>query len=361
MRLSYLLLLSLLLSLNWSLSHAADTTDTRLVTDTTLTDTTLIRDPTLTIDPTIIGEIDTTPAEPTDPTEPTDTQCQLVSDLILRQLPIAVGDADAIQKMLAVQPDEWLGRLNVADLMELIRGRFDAAASLPDDSLIGKLRNETSVLSYNLHRGEARYINRAMMRVSNDGSVAVEARTGLATVQKLVTTFGISAAQADLNAAHSNVLRAGIVNPQVQEMPSERLAIDVERTYFIPRQINGMRVEGSRFVVGINNQGMISRFRVRWPALILADPMDDSRVVVSREQMHKQILSELMRNETDCEQPPDSMSMQLAYVPMPVGNGDESDQRLVQNEPVRFRPQLLVNYMPGSLEEGGIVMQFNLY
>ncbi len=138
------------------------------------------------------------------------------------------------------------------------------------------------------------------------------------------------------------------------------IVLDMERTYFVPRLVNSLFVVDSITSVGVSNDGLISRFRVRWPVFNIDQRLFMAKAV-SKEKMIQRV-NEQMANEQGCEKIlQERFAMYIAYAPVRGMDGDDKDNLQDVNRLVLFAPKLIVQYMPTSSEEGGNVLEFNLF
>lgn len=312
------------------------------------------------------------PLEPITPVQPTLTCETIVQESIKAKLPTAVGNPFEINRLLQVQVDDWRARINVPSLFNVIQDQFPTGTTLPTDAGIGKLIGEPqlvlrdvglkeSSLNYNLPRGEARYMNPRRM-LPQEGGVAIEEQQGMEVVKQTISSLGLSEAEVNFDAIHSNVLQAGIVEG-LQATPAQAKIMDIERTYFIPRQVNGIPVEDSFLAVGVTNDGQLSRFRVKWPLLKLVDTQAES--VIPMDEIQQRVSTRLLSLAPECQKAPEALAMRLAYVPAEIVDGDESDQVDKASQAVMYKLQMVVHYIPSAneaeREESGSIMHFDLY
>ena len=304
--------------------------------------------------------------------EPTPTCESIIQEAIKLEMPAVVGNPFEINRLLQVTKHDWRARINVPSLFNVIEDQFATGATLPDNSSIGKLIGEqvllrrdadskASSLSYNLPRGEARYLNPQRM-MPLEGGVAIDEQKGMEVVRQTIDSLGLSPDEVDLEGMQSNILRAGIVEG-LQAKLEQAKVMDIERTYFIPRQVNGIPVEGSFLAVGVTNQGELSRFRVKWPLLELTQTQAES--VVAMEEMQQRVSEKMLNAAPECQKEPEAFTMRVAYVPGEMADGDESDGRNIESQAVAYKLQMVVHYIPGAVEAGreesGSIMHFDLY
>ncbi len=291
-------------------------------------------------------------------------QCEVALKLLQEKLPSNVGDLRAVNQLLQIKPVEWRGRMKVDEFLGLLSTEFTQAANLPKSFSSGQLQAKDALLKYTLSKGMVRYANHTRMLIQLDAPPAVDEESGMKMVLNLADSLGIVREEMDLQSMKSNVLKAGIAS--ANETSSVRPAIDVERTYFIPRKINGIEVQDSMMIVGINNFGELAHFRLKWPVLKIAQA--ESKSVVKREDLLSRVHQWVQTNDNQCDKTPTLVNMHLAYVPVNAATDDENDQSDEQlPEPV-FVPKLIVNYMPASTEEetgnanqGGYEESFDLF
>jgi hypothetical protein len=138
------------------------------------------------------------------------------------------------------------------------------------------------------------------------------------------------------------------------------MVLDIERTYFVPRTVNSLAVVDSIATVGVSNDGLISRFRVRWPLLNIDQRLLRAKVV-SKEEMLRRVSAQ-MEAEQGCQKiAEERFAMRLAYAPVRGIDGDDKDNVQDVNRIVLFAPKLIVQYLPASSEEGGSVSEFDLF
>ena len=128
----------------------------------------------------------------------------------------------------------------------------------------------------------------------------------------------------------------------------------------MPRIVNNLSVYDSISTVGVSNDGMISRFRVRWPLLNIDEKLFEAKVV-SKEEMIRRVYEQMIA-EQGCQKIVENrFAMYIAYAPVRGIDGDDKDNVQDVNRLVLFAPKLIVQYLPASLEEGGNVFEFDLF
>ncbi len=198
-------------------------------------------------------------------------------------------------------------------------------------------------------------MNRSLL-FDPENPTAISEKDGFRPLVGLVLSLGIPIDEINLDDLNSRVLR-GAYGKQEQAGPEQ--VVDIERTYFLSRRVNGLKVLNSSVIMGANSKGAITQFRVRWPALRLDARLANGRVV-SREQMLERIVQD-MESEQGCEEKAfSSFGIFLAYTPVRGLDGDEKDGVPAVTDPVVFVPSVVVYYLPASQDEGGNILEYGL-
>lgn len=306
--------------------------------------------PILTEQPVVVKPIETVKPDVTQ-------QCDVAMELIQQHLPETVGDVEKINSLLQVKPDEWRGRIQIREFFALLKTEFPQVATLPHSPTTGQFESGDAVLKYQLSQGALRYLNRSRMQVSLDTPPAIDEESGMKLVLSLVDTLGLNKDEVNFRTLRSNILKAGITS--AKDLPSVKQAIDVERTFFIPRVVNGLKVQQSMMIVGVNNYGELAHFRLKWPVLKMAQ--NATKTVVKREDMMNRVHQWVVSNDVQCDKAASHFSMTLAYVPVKPATDDEEDAAKDRFTELVFVPKLLVNYLPASENEGGNIEAFDLF
>jgi len=285
--------------------------------------------------------------------------CAIYRDLIEKRMPSDVGNQRALGALLNVKTESWLTRLKGSEALEALgeRGSFDGRFF---ENAVGSVRSETSLFKLNIMRGELRYINSSRkFNPGTDPGKAFGYEKGLQIVQNLLYLLGVP--QNEIGELEGKVLMGAAipVEERLQTTATRQLAetFELETTFFATRSINGIPVLNSYFVAGLSNRGEISRFRLRWPALVI-DPNLQNATVISKGDLEDTILAALVEHN-GC-QTPETLKMQIVYFPTVMDVQDE-DATVEELKPIVYAPKLLVFFRPENQEQSGEVLDFNLF
>ena len=283
-------------------------------------------------------------------------ECPLYTRLAKEFMPEAVGNERVLDELLQVEPDNWMSRLNLEELLRILNddGLLKKGGVAPK-TLAGMIAGEDSFLKFNLTKGEMRYANRSRL-FTPDNPKAIDPEKGIQIVLSLLSALGFNEQNVSIRSIQDRVLKGAVAEPKQVD---PKIIIDMERTYFVPRIVKTLAVSDSIITVGLSNDGLISRFRVRWPLLVIDQRISKAKVVSQEEMIFR--VSTQMETEQGCQKNLEKFAMRLAYAPIRGIDGDDKDNVQDVNRIVLFAPKLIVQYLPGSLEEGGNVSEFYLY
>jgi hypothetical protein len=278
--------------------------------------------------------------------------CQEYLDMIEKHMPPEVGNPDALEKLLRVKSNNWVGKIDVSEVLKVLKDDPYEQHSLRGYP-ISVLTNDHSIMKCNLVKGEVRYINRKRGFMPNNAD-AFDYKKGMGLVQGLLATLKLPSDE--FGKIEGKILKGGAIRYKAKTLLSQTKH-DVETTYFVSRKINGIPALTSVAIAAVSNKGEISRFRVRWP-VVKIDPKLHKAKAISRKKVAKIVYKTIFENQgcTHLER----FGAYVAYVSL-KGDVQDEDKTPDEAKPIFHVPKLVVYYRSVNPDEAGEELLFDLY
>jgi hypothetical protein len=280
--------------------------------------------------------------------------CPSFEELAKEALPLEVGDAGVMERMLS------------ASAKSSLSASFDATAASrnvgdelsPDISCTStrcEYRNTNgSTMRVDLSRGKVTYLNRKRSELNQSNTLSEGAAYEVAW--RAAGNFGVPLDELDQRATFVRALRASSFDRDAGRASSARTELHV----WMQRQVQGFPVLGSKVHAAVDPSGQVARLHVRWSDFRLAPRLSASSTL-SRDKVYEELVMQLRGSNTPCSLA--GVRARVAYVPSRLiegGTGVE-EEKVYSTAPVsvdEYVPALVVHATPvGQPEDSGRVTE----
>jgi hypothetical protein len=266
--------------------------------------------------------------------------CPTFEELAKASLPIEVGDAAIMQRLLSASATQKLS--SNFDATTASRSVGDAlSAEATCTSTRCTYRNTTgSALKVDLSRGKVTYLNR--VRSEQERTTTLTEGAAYEAAYKAAQNFGVPGDELDQKPV-IRALRSSTMDRDTGRGTSTRTELHV----WMKRRMQGFPVYGSKVHTAVDPNGQVARMHVRWsdfrlsPGLSATDTLPTDRVIEA-------LAMQLRASNAPCSV--GSVRSYVAYVPTRLvegGAGLEEEKQTTTNVTVdEYVPALVVRAAP---------------
>ncbi len=282
--------------------------------------------------------------------------CPTFEELAREALPLEVGDASIMQRMLSASAKSSLSTAFNASLASRTVGDELSPETSCTSTRCVYRNTSGSTMRVDLSRGKVTYLNRQRSELNQSTSLTEGAAYELA--YKAAADFGVPLDELDGRSTFVRALRASSFDRDTGRASSARTELHV----WMQRQVLGFPVLGSKVHAAVDPKGQVARLHVRWSDFRLVPKLSASDTL-SRDKVYEELVMQLRSSNTPCSLA--GVQARVAYVPSRLvegGTGVE-EEKLYPTAPVsveEYVPALVVHATPvdqpedsGRVTEGG--------